>query len=103
MQYGTTSVIWIGCREVNLSSVDNGGKTSPESQPLLLNCNCSVWSLFPSCRSSLALPRLRWMGLTFRIAVLMFILSGPSSEAVELLVIFNPGAEQLEAWLSRAQ
>lgn len=33
----------------------------------------------------------------------MFILSGPSSEAAELLVIFNPGAEQLEAWLSGAQ
>lgn len=66
MQCGTTSVARIGRREVNLSSVDNGGKPSPESQPLLLNRNCSIWSLFPSHRSSLALPRLRWMGVTFR-------------------------------------
>lgn len=66
MQSGTMVVIWTGHRELNFSSVDNGGKTSPESQPLPLNCNCDVWSLFPSHRSSLALSRLRWMGVTFR-------------------------------------
>lgn len=32
----------------------------------------------------------------------MFILSGPSFEPEELPVIFKPGIEQLEAWLSRA-
>lgn len=32
----------------------------------------------------------------------MFILSGPGFEPEELLVIFKPGIEQLEAWLSRA-
>lgn len=32
----------------------------------------------------------------------MFILSGPGFEPEELPVIFKPGIEQLEAWLSRA-
>lgn len=66
MQYCIMLVIWTRHREVNTSSVDNGGKTSPESQPLPLNHDCNIGSLFPSLWSSLALPRLRWMGVTFR-------------------------------------
>lgn len=53
MQCGAMLVIWIGCREVNLSSVDDERKPSPESQPLPLNRNCNIWSLFPSQSSLL--------------------------------------------------